>query len=375
LGADRFDAAQQTRDIQATVLGDDRDASVCSHDATRHASLHHGRALAYLQRFAKDISVKFRGRVICVMALLATSCAPMAQDYPARPIRIIVPLSPGGASDIIVRSMAVKMSASLGAPLVVENLAGAGSIVGIGAASRAAPDGYTLAVAGSAAFAANPHLHTQLPYKVTDFAPVCRIGGGPYVLVVNPSLGVKSLPDLLALAKSKSLTFASPGVGSSPHMAQEMLKARAGVAFVHVPYRGTSQAVIDTVAGHSQVLFEAPGPLLEHIRAGKLIALGVTSARRVSSLPDVPTFEELGYKGLRLEGWIGLVVPAATPAPVVARVAQACQIALAAPDLQSQAQSLGFEIDYAPPREFGAFMASELQKWGELVRLAGVKPE
>jgi tripartite-type tricarboxylate transporter receptor subunit TctC len=310
------------------------------------------------------------------LALLATPLASIADDFPSKPIRLVVPLSAGSLTDTMVRTLVAKMSASLGATVVVENMPGAGAVVGIATAARAVPDGYTWAVASSASFSANPHLHKKLSYDpVKDFAPVCRMGGAPQVLVANPSLGVKSVPDLLARAKTESLTFASSGIGTTSHMAQEMFRARAGVPFVHVPYKGTAQSINDTVAGHSPLLFESPGPLLGHVRDGKLLALGTTGGRRSSTLPNVPTFEEQGYKGVRLEGWIGLVVPAGTPAPLVARIAQACQAALATPDMQSQAQSQGFDIDYAGPRDFSAFIGSELQKWGELVRLAGVKPE
>jgi tripartite-type tricarboxylate transporter receptor subunit TctC len=316
-----------------------------------------------------------RATFACVLALLATPLTVLAQDYPSKPIRVIMPVSPGGATDAIVRAMGPKMSATLGQPVVTENLPGAGSVVGTTAIARAAPDGYTLGVGTSAAFSANPHLHKQLPYANKDFEPVCRVGTGSYVLVVNPSLGVKTLPEFLDRAKTGSLSVGSAGAGSASHMAQEMFKARVGAPILHVPYKGTGPAIVDTVGGHTQALFEAPGPLLPHIRGGKLVALGITSGRRLASLPEVPTFEELGYKGLRLEGWIGLVMPAGVPAPIVAKVAQACQSALAAPDLQAQAQGFGFEIEYAGPREFGAFIASEYQKWGELVQLSGLKPE
>jgi tripartite-type tricarboxylate transporter receptor subunit TctC len=193
--------------------------------------------------------------------------------------------------------------------------------------------------------------------------------------VANPSLGVKSVPELLARAKTESISFASSGVGTTSHMAQEMFRSRVGVPFTHVPYKGTAQSVNDAVGGHSPLLFESPGPLLGHIRDGKLVPLASTGGRRSAALPNVATFEEQGYKGVRLEGWIGLVVPASTPAPIVNKIAQACQTALATAEMQSQALSQGFDIDYAGPRDFGAFITSELQKWGELVRLAGVKPE
>ncbi|MFT3721134.1 Bug family tripartite tricarboxylate transporter substrate binding protein [Pseudorhodoferax sp.] len=320
--------------------------------------------------------MKFPTRAVAVLALLVAPPAVMAQDYPSRPIHLIMPMSPGGATDMIVRAMVPSLSATLQEALVVENQPGAGSIVGTAAIAKSAADGYTVGVASSAALAANPHMHKELPYDpAKDFTPVCRIGGSAYVLVVNPSLGVKTLPELLARAKSERLSIASAGQGSSTHMAQEMLKVRVGASFLHVPYKGTAPAINDTLAGHSQALFEAPAPLLPHIRSGKLIPLVVTSGRRVDSLPDVPTLEELGYKDARLEGWVGLMVRAGTPAPIVTRLSQACQTALATPELKSQAQSLSFDINYAPSAEFAPFIESERQKWGELLRAAGVRPE
>lgn len=292
------------------------------------------------------------------------------------PIRVISPTAAGGATDSVIRSMLPKMSTTLGMPLVVENLPGAGGIVGTGAIARALPDGHTIGIATSGALAANPFLKKKLPYDdVKDFAPICRVGRGPYILAVASTLGVKTLAELLARAKLESLTFASPGVGSSAHMAQELFKARTGAKFLHVPYKGTGQAITDTVGGQTQALFEAPGPLMPHIRSGKLIPLGVTSAQRVSSLPDVPTFKELGYKDTVLEGWIGFMAPAATPANVVDRISKACESSLQAPDLKAHAQALGFEVDYAGPVEFQNFIASEKKLWGEVVKLSGLQAE
>jgi tripartite-type tricarboxylate transporter receptor subunit TctC len=308
--------------------------------------------------------------------MLLASTALWAQDYPSRPIRMIVPLSAGSTTDVLVRLMAVKMGASLGVPMVVENLPGAGAIVGTVTAAKATPDGYTVLVAAASSFSVNPHVHKSLPYNpVKDFAPICRIGGSANVLAVNPSLGVKSLPELLEKAKMSDVSFASAGVGTTSHLAQELFKSRTGASFLHVPYKGTAQSVTDTVAGHSLAIFDTPGPLVTHIQSGKLIPIAVMSPRRSASLPNVPTFDELGVSGLYLQGWSALAAPAGTPSAVVSRLAQACQAAVASPEFQEQSRSRGFDIDYAGPADFGSFIASELPKWGNLVRLAGVKAE
>ncbi|MGE4240460.1 Bug family tripartite tricarboxylate transporter substrate binding protein [Ramlibacter sp.] len=325
--------------------------------------------------------MKFPARLACLAALaLALPLAPptaMAQDYPTKSIRVIAPVSAGGLTDIILRAMATKMSPVLnGQTVVVENMPGAGTMVGTAALARAVPDGYTWGIGASGALAANPHMQKTLPYNPQkDFAPVCKIGAAAYILVANPAFGVKTLPELLAKAKSGKVTFASPGLGSSPHMAQELFKAKVATPFLHVPYKGTAPAVNDTIAGHTQVLFEAGGPLAPHIKSGKLVAIGVTSGKRLASLPDVPTFEELGYKDIRLEGWIGIMLPAGTPQAIVTKASEACKTALAAPDVQAHGVANGFEVDYAGPAEFAAFIASEYQKWGDLIRLAGIKPE
>lgn len=320
--------------------------------------------------------MKFKANFLPGLVALVAAVGVGAQPYPARAIKVIVPLSAGSLTDVITRIVATKMNASLGAPVVVENMPGAGGVVGSVSVSKAQPDGYTVLVATSGSFSVNPHIHKNLAYDpVKDFAPVCRFGGGAYLLAVNPSVGVKSLPELLVKAKTTPLSFASSGLGSTPHMAQEMFKARMGAPFLHVPYKGAGQAITDTAAGHTQLLFETPGPLIGHIRSGKLIPIGIMSARRLPALPEVPTFDELGYPGLRLQGWVGMVTPAGTPSAIVNRLSEACQAALASPEVVGQANPQGFVLDYAGPADFAAFIASELPRWGQLARAAGIKPE
>lgn len=315
-------------------------------------------------------------RALTVGSALAIFLAPAsAQTYPDKPIRIVIPLAAGSTTDALVRTAAPKMSAMLGVPVVIENLPGAGGALGSTAVAKAQPDGYTLLIGASGAFSVNPHINKSLAYNpVKDFAPVCRMGGTAYVLAVNPQLGPKNLPELLALAKSRSLSFASSGVGSSPHMAQELFKSRVGAPFVHVPYKGAPQAISDTVGGHADLMMEAPIPLLSTLRSGKLLAIGITSRKRSPALPDVPTFEELGYPGLVLQGWVGLVAPTGTPSRAIDLLSEACLSAMATPEVRAQGQQ-GFDIDVVGPAEFGPFIASELVKWGELVKQSGMKPE
>jgi tripartite-type tricarboxylate transporter receptor subunit TctC len=320
--------------------------------------------------------MRFLSRLTCVLAILAASTSALPQDYPSKPIRIIVPLSAGSLTDTTIRLMAPKMNASLGVPIIVDNVPGAAGIIGTVQAAKAAPDGYTMLVAAASSFSVNPHVNKNLPYNpVKDFSPVCRIGGATIVLAVNPSLGVKTVPELVEKSKAGAIPIASAGVGTISHLAQEMFKSRLGGNFLHVPYKGSAQSITDTVGGHSEVIFDSPGPMLGHIQSGKLIPLAVMSSKRSASLPNVPTFDELGYKGMYLQGWIAFALPAGAPVAVVNKLAQACQSAIASPEMQEQLLSRGLDLDYAGPSDFGAFVANELPKWGNLVKLAGMKPE
>jgi tripartite-type tricarboxylate transporter receptor subunit TctC len=310
------------------------------------------------------------------VALLASPFPSFAQEFPTRAIQVIVPLSAGGVSDISIRKLAPAMSDVLGVPVVIENQPGAGATLGTAAAAKAAPDGYTMALAAASAFSINPHLRKNLPYDpVKSFEPVCRIGGSPSVLVAHPSVGVKSLSELTEKGKEGSLSFASSGPGTPSHLAQELLKARVQVPFTHVPYRGTAQAVTDTIGGHVQLLFESPGAVLGAVRTNELVGLGILSPRRLPSLPDVPTFEELGFQGMELIGWIGLVVPAGTPAAVIDKLEKACEGAVSSQEFQKLADDQGLLVAYAPREEFRKHIDSELKKWGELVKRSGLQPE
>ena len=300
-----------------------------------------------------------------------------AQTYPERPIRWIMPYSVGGASDGVARMMAPEMGKLLNGQVIVENRVGAGGTIGTDAAAKAAPDGHTWVWGGSAALAVNVTLQKNLPYDpLSDFAPVCRIGVAPYVLVVHPALGVTSLKDLVGLAKARGsdMTYASPGNGTGSHLAMELLKSRAGISLRHVLYKGTAPAVTDVLANHVPLLFEAVGPLAPHVRSGKLIALATTAGKRLPALPDVPTMKELGFDDFQIEAWTGLLVPAKTPPAIVARLDDACRQVLSPRDFQEAvSRQHGLEPDYAGREEFRDFMRSEISKWAKLLALSNAK--
>lgn len=288
-----------------------------------------------------------------------------AQDYPSKPIRWVMPFSVGGGSDNAARLMAPKLGKLLGGTVVIENRPGAGGMIGTDLAAKAAPDGYTLLWGGSAPLAVSVTLQKNLPYDpLKDFTPICRIGAAPYILAVNPELGVRTIKDLVDLSRTKSLTYASPGNGTGSHIAMEWLKAKTGMTPQHVTYKGTAPAVTDVLAGHVGMLFETVSPLAAHIRSGKLVPLGMSGAKRLVALPDIPTLQELGFADFRVDAWVGLLVPTATPQPVVRKLSDACRSILAEPEVQSAfVNQFGLEVDYATQEEFASLMRSEIPKW------------
>ena len=328
------------------------------------------------------LSITLRTIAAACIAAFATAPALAAQadpaaNYPTKPIRFIVPFSPGAGTDTTARTIAQKLGEKWGQQVVVDNRTGAGGAIGVDFTAKANPDGYTICLI-SASNSVNSATNPSLPYDLEkELQGVSQATSLFYVLYIHPSLPAKTVKDLIAHTKANpgKLNFGTSGTGTLQHFAGELFNHQAGISIVHVPYKGTAQSVNDTVAGHSQLLTESPGPLLGHIKEGKLVALGSTGPRRSLALPNVPTFVELGYKDVRLDGWIGLVVPAGTPAPIVAKISEACKVALATPEIQALSQAQGFDIDYADPKEFRAFISSELQKWGELVKMAGVKAE
>jgi tripartite-type tricarboxylate transporter receptor subunit TctC len=315
-----------------------------------------------------------------VLAISAAGLAPAAdaQKYPTHPIRIIAQFQPGTSTDILARVIAQKLSESLGQQVVVDNRPGAGGIVGTELGARAAPDGYTLTMGVSSAFGINPTLYSKLPYDaVRDFAPISNIALTPQTLVTGPSYAAKTVKELVAAAKAKpgSINFASLGSGSTSHLTMEMFKSAAGIQLNHVPYKGSPTAHADVMTGQVPIMFDAIPAVLPHIKGGKLRGLGIGTRTRSPLLPDVPTIAESGYPGFEAVGWIGIVAPAKTPQPILDRLNAEIVRILKEPDVNERLNTLAFTPVGGTRAEFGAFIKSEIAKWGKAVKDSGAKAD
>jgi len=299
-----------------------------------------------------------------------------AQSYPSKPVRMIVPFPPGGPADIFARGLAQGMHAPLGQPLIIENIGGVGGVLGVDRALKAAPDGYTLGFNSGSTLSIAPFSFAKLPYDVEkDVALITLVVRVPEVLAVHPSLPVKTLPELVAYAKANPgrVNFGSAGGGSITHLAGELLKAEAKLDLVHVPYKGAAPAVSDLLGGQVQMgIFDVP-VLLGHIRAGKLKALAVTSAKRAQSLPEVPTTAEMGYPNVTSDNWYGLLVPAATPADIRKRIHAAAMTALRSPAVIEQFAKVSGVASPGTPQDYAQFLAAEQAKWSQVVSAIGFK--
>jgi len=313
-----------------------------------------------------------------MLALLAVFAARAQDAWPTKPIRFIEPFPPGSLTDTAARVLAQRLSKQLGQPLVVDNRSGARGNIGVEAAAKAAPDGYTIVLGTTSTHAVAVALSSHLGYDpVRDFAPVSLIATSPYVLVVHPSVPAKNVAELIALARAKprQLNYASAGPASLAHLAAELFAATAGVELTHVPYKSSAMAVVDLVNGRIEMQFGTIAPTLPHIRSGKLRALGVTGATRFPGLADVPTLDEAGLKGYEASLWMGILAPARTPEPVVARLNREIRSALASADLNEAFRAQGLEPVSATPDAFAAYIRSEIAKWRKAVDAAGIKPE
>jgi len=311
-----------------------------------------------------------------VTALMLHSTMAIAQLYPVKSIRLIVPFAAGGSSDTLARTLGQALSESFGQQVVVDNRPGAGGNIGMELAAKASPDGYTMVLADVANLAISPTLYAKLPYDpVRDYSPVNMPATSPNVMLVHPSVAATTLKELLTLAKEKprKITYASAGVGQVGHLTGEMLNQLAGVEMVHVPYKGSSQAVIDLVGGHIQVMFSAFSSTLPHIKAGRLRALAVTSRTRSAAVPDVPTIAESGFPGFEAVTWYSVVAPARTPRDAIERLNGEILQALGAAQVKERLSVLGFEIVGSPPDVLAAYIKSEIVKWAPVVKASGAK--
>jgi len=310
----------------------------------------------------------------CILLSVAAASV-LAQGYPDKPLKLVVPFPPGGPTDIVGRLVAPKLAEGIGQPVVVENRPGAGGTVGSTAVARAPADGYTL-LYGSTTLAIAPSLYRDLAYDPrTAFAPISLVSRGPIIAAVNAQLPAKTLKDFIALAKSSpgGINYGSAGSGTPPHLAAELFKTVAGVDLVHVPYKGGGPAVSDLAGGQVQVCFEGLPTLLPHIKSGKVRALAITGAKRDPALPEVPTFAEAGLPGYDANFWNGLVAPAGTPAEVIARLNSVLVQALATPEVHAALVRLGLEAAGTTPQQFGDFIAAEIDKWARVVKASGAK--
>lgn len=308
--------------------------------------------------------------------LLALSPALYAQDYPNRPVRLIVPFPAGGSNDVVGRLIAHQLGQQLGQQVIVDNRGGAGGVIGTEAAANAAPDGYTLLIV-SIPHAVNPWLHKLNYDPVKAFTPISIFATGPNVLAVNPTLPVKNVKELVALAKSKpgEINYASAGIGSFQHLGGELFKLVAGVNLVHVPYKGGGPSMQDVISGHVKVIFSSLIQTTPFIQSGQLRALGVGGSKRSPVLPDVPTIAEAGVPDYLAENWWGIVAPAGTPEPIITKIYAASQEALKAPDLLAAFAREGAAPVKMTRQEFAAYVEKEIAKWGRVVKESGIQPQ
>ncbi len=305
---------------------------------------------------------------------LALAATAGAQTYPTKPVRLIVASAPGGAPDILGRAVALKLTESLGQQVVVDNRAGASGIIGAELAAKSAPDGYTLLLGTTTLNAVLPQLRRKLPYSTKDFAPISQIALTANIVVVPASLPARTIPELIQLAKAKPVNYASAGNGTPAHLAGEMLNLMGGVKMAHIPYKGAGPALTDLIAGQVQLLITSPIAALPHVQTGKLRALATTGAKRNPALPDLPAVAE-SLPGYEITQWWGLLAPARTPQPVVARLHSETARAVAAPDVKDKISAQGASAVGNTPQEFAAFIATETARLANLIRQAGIPVE
>jgi tripartite-type tricarboxylate transporter receptor subunit TctC len=315
---------------------------------------------------------------MAIAVLMLSTIAPLhAQQFPTRPVRLVVPYPAGGANDIVARLLAPRMSEQLGQNVVIDNRGGGNTIIGSEIVAKSAPNGHTLLII-AAGHAINPSLYPRLPYDTArDFAPVALVGDGAYVLVAHPAAGVATVAELIAAAKSKpgQMSYASSSTGNLTHLAGELFNSLAGIKMLHVPYKGGNPAMTDLLGGRVAVFFSTVAVARPHLQSGKIRGLGVTTARRTQALPGMPTIAEAGLPGYEVSGWYGLVAPAATPKAAIARVHAAVQFALRQADIKEKLLGVGVEAVEMSASQFGDKINAELAKWEKLVKPLGITPD
>ncbi len=308
--------------------------------------------------------------------LAASAGGAFAQAYPNHAIRLVVPFPAGGTTDILARDVGKRLTETLGQSVVIDNRPGAGGNIGSDIVAKSAPDGYTLLMGTVGTHAINPSLYAKMPYDhVKDFAPVVLVAGVPNVLVVHPALPVKSVAELIKLAKDKpgTINFASSGAGTSIHLSGELFKTMTGVDIVHVPYKGSAPALTDLMGGQVQIMFDNLPSSLPQIKGGKLRAIAVTSLKRAPALPDLPTLAESGLPGFEASSWFGILAPAGTPAPVIAKINAEVDKWLQSPEGKEQLMTQGAEVAGGTPEQFAAHIRAETEKWAKVVKASGAK--
>jgi tripartite-type tricarboxylate transporter receptor subunit TctC len=318
-----------------------------------------------------------RRLVLGAMLALGLADRASAQAYPTKPIKLVVPFTPGGVTDNIARVFCERMGRELGQQFIIDNRAGANGRIGTDAVAKAAPDGYTLLLGGIGALTIHPHM-LKVPYDpVNDFIPISLIATNDVVIVINPKLPPRTPAELIAYLKADpgKLQYGSSGIGAPTHLAAELFKSRIGADMIHVPYKGDSAAVMDVVSGTVDMSFSTVSATISLIRGGKLRPIAMTGLVRSQSLPDVPTLDESGLKGFNADTWIGLFAPAHTPTPIITRLYEATKISLADPDVREKLIAGGNNIVGSNTQEFTAFLAAESKKWGDVVRAGSIKLE
>jgi tripartite-type tricarboxylate transporter receptor subunit TctC len=320
--------------------------------------------------------IRSRALTLGLIAFFSAGSVPaVAQGYPGKPVRFIVPWPPGGGADIMSRLINQPLGDALGQQVVIDNRGGAAGNIGAELAAKSPPDGYTIVFAYSGTHSINPHIYRRMPFNESDFTPVIQLASVPQVVVVHPSLPAKTVRDLIAVARARpgQLSYASSGNGAINHLAGELFKMKTGTDIVHIPYKGGGPAAIALLSGEVGMIFGEPASMMGYLKAGKLRALAVTSARRALALPDLPTMAQAGVAGYDVTSWNGILAPAGTPTEIVGRLNAELNKLIAAPAMRDRMIGLGYEPVGGPPEKFGELIRSDLAKWAPVVKAANIR--